>query len=84
MCLGTSAHGTSMRETQLSDLKEGTAKSQGTPLRSSPQLGESLSSIHSTHLQRRMSLIVSRGSLSVMGHNAMFSSNGSLLKVIIG
>ncbi len=75
-----SAPGTNMQETLLSDSREATVKSQGTPLRSLQQRGESLSLIHSTRLQKRMSLIVSRALLSAMGHSAMFSSNGLLPK----
>lgn len=83
MCLGISAPGTNLQEMLPSDSREATAKSQGTPLRSLHQLGESLSSILSTRLQRRMSLIVSRDLLSAMGHSAMFSSNGLLQKETI-
>ncbi len=75
-----SAPGTNMQEMLLSDSREATAKSQGTPLKTLHQLGESLSSILSTRLQRRMSLIVSRALLSAMGHSSMFSSNGLLPK----
>ena len=80
MCLGMSAPGTNMQETLPSDSREATAKSQGTPLRSLQQRAESPSSILSTRLPRRMNLIVSRALLSAMGHSAMFSSNGLLLK----
>ena len=83
MCLAMSARGTNMQETQRSDLKGETAKWLDTPLRSSLKLGESPSSIHSIHLLSKMSLTVSKGLLSVMGHNAMFSSSGLLLKGII-
>ena len=83
MCLATSAPGMNTQETQRLDLKEETVKWRGTPLRSSHQRGESLSSTHSIRLLRKMSLIVLRGLQSVMGHSAMFSSSGLLLKVII-
>jgi hypothetical protein len=83
MCLAMSARGTNMQEMLRSDLKGETAKWLDTTLRSSLKLGESPSSIHSMHLLSKMSLTVSRGLLSVMGHNAMFSSSGLLLKGII-
>ena len=80
MCLGMSAPGSNMQEMLLSDSREATAKSQGTPLRSLQQRAESPSSILSTRLPRIMNLIVSRALLSAMGHSAMFSSNGLLQK----
>lgn len=78
-----SAIGMSMLEMQVSDSKEGTAKLQGTPLKNSLEQGESLSSIHNTLLQKKMSLIASRGLQSAMARIALSNSNGLLLKVII-
>ena len=83
MCLGTSAHGTSMQEMPILDLNEAIVKWQDTPQKSWPQLEESLLSIRSTPLTKRLNLTVSKDSQSAMAHNALYSSNGLLLKVTI-